>query len=320
MTIAALLALADRPDHSARAPNPDRRGIWLRSASLLALLLTSGPATAATESFTQRTGFDVTKSVAYGDGPRRTLDVYRPLAADGAPVVVFFYGGSWQSGRKAIYRFVAKALARRGFVTVVPDYRVYPEVSYPGFIEDSAHAVRWASDNAARFGGDPGKLFVMGHSAGAYNAAMLALDRRWLAAVGLDPNDDIAGLIGIAGPYDFLPLVDETLVTIFGGAERIETQPITHVAAGAPPALLLTGARDKTVDPGNATRLAARLEQTGGEATATTYPSVSHLTIVGTFAWPLRFLAPVLDDVDAFITATVSGGLPANASHARAMP
>ena len=285
--------------------------------SLLALLLGTASATAAVDGQVSRSGLEVTRSIAYGDGPRRTLDVYQPRDADGAPVVVFFYGGSWQSGRKESYRFVASALARRGFVTIVPDYRVYPEVRYPGFVEDGALAVRWARDNAARLGGDPGKLFVMGHSAGAYIAAMLALDGRWLHAVDLDATADIAGLIGIAGPYDFLPLRDETLKTIFGGANRRETQPIAYVSAGDPPAFLATGARDRTVDPGNATRLAARLEQAGGSATVATYPLIGHLTIIAAFALPLRFLAPVLNDVDAFIAATVSARSRTTAKPAR---
>ncbi len=251
--------------------------------------------------FVSGAGVEITRSIPYGDGARRTLDVYRPANVADAPVVVFFYGGSWQTGSKAFYKFVGTALARRGYLTIVPDYRLYPEVRYPEFLDDGAHAVRWARDNAARMGGDPKKLFVMGHSAGGYIAAMLALDRRWLGKVDLDPDRDLAGLIGVAGPYDFLPLRDETLKVIFGGSNLPETQPITHVAAGAPPALLLTGASDGVVDPGNATRLAARLRAAGGDATVGTYPRVGHLTIIAAFAGPLRFLAPALHDVDGFI-------------------
>ena len=186
---------------------------------MLATLLLTGCSPASPLNFLAWLhGVEITRSIAYGEGARRTLDVYRPSAAAAAPVVVFFYGGSWQSGHKEMYLFVAAALARRGYVIVVPDYRVYPEVRYPDFLDDGARAVRWAKDNAARFGGDPQKLFVMGHSAGAYIAAMLALDGRWLQKVDLAPDRDIAGLIGISGPYDFLPLSDGTLKTIFGGA------------------------------------------------------------------------------------------------------
>ena len=114
--------------------------------------------------------------LAYGEGPSRRLDVYAPPAAGGPrPVVVFFYGGSWQNGKREDYRFAGAALAAEGFVAMVPDYRKYPEVRFPGFVEDGASAVAWARREAARFGGDPSKLWVMGHSAGAHIAALLAL-------------------------------------------------------------------------------------------------------------------------------------------------
>ena len=247
---------------------------------------------------------EITRSIQYRQGSRGTLDVYRPRAAAPAPIVVFFYGGSWQGGTKTLYRFLGTALARRGYVAVVPDYRVYPEVRFPEFLQDGALAVRWSVDNAAWFGGDRSKLFLMGHSAGAYIAAMLAIDRRWLHSAGLDPTDDVSGLIGIAGPYDFLPLRDETLKIIFGGANQPATQPITHVSAGAPPALLLTGATDRVVDPGNAPRFAARLQACGNEATVVTYPRAGHFTIMAAFARPLHFLAPALRDTVAFIART----------------
>jgi len=247
----------------------------------------------------------ITRSVAYAGGRRQTLDVFRPTQATAAPVVVFFYGGGWRSGRKGLYRYVGKALARRGYVAVVPDYRIYPEVRYPAFIEDAALAVRWVKDNIVRFGGDPAKIFLKGHSAGAHIAAMLAIDARWLQAVGLSQQHDVAGLIGVAGPYDYLPLRDDILTTIFGGADRPETQPIAHVAPGAPPALLITGSDDKIVEPGNASRLAARLRGAGNAATVRIYRRVGHFLIIAAVAPVLRLLVPVLRDVDAFIVATL---------------
>jgi acetyl esterase/lipase len=256
--------------------------------------------------FARRFGIEVTRSIQYRQGSRGTLDVYRPRAAAPAPIVVFFYGGSWQRGAKSFYRFLGSALARRGYVAVVPDYRLYPEVRFPEFLQDGALAVRWSMDHAAWFGGDRSKVFLMGHSAGAYMAAMLAIDRRWLHGAGLDPGRDISGLIGIAGPYDFLPLRDETLKIVFGGANQPVTQPITHVTAGAPPALLLTGAADRVVDPGNASRLAARLQACGTDAAVVTYPRTGHLTIMAAFARPLHFLAPALRDTEAFIVRTAN--------------
>jgi len=247
----------------------------------------------------------LTRSVAYAERSRHRLDICRPAGAVAAPVVVFFYGGAWRSGNKELYRYVAKALARRGYVAVLPDYRVYPEARYPQFLEDGAQVVRWVKDNVGRYGGDPNKIFLKGHSAGAHIAAMLSIDGRWLAKVGLTPGRDIAGLIGIAGPYDYLPLRDETLKLIFGGADRPETQPIFHVAPGAPPALLMTGGRDRLVEPGNATRLAARLVEAGNTATVKTYRRVGHYAIIAALAPLLRFFVPVLRDVDTFIAQTL---------------
>jgi acetyl esterase/lipase len=250
-------------------------------------------------------GLEITESIAYAEKPRHRLDICRPAGAAGAPVVMFFYGGAWRSGNKGLYRYVGKALARRGYVAVVPDYRVYPEAYYPEFLEDAALAVRWVKDNVSRFGGDPDKIFLKGHSAGAHIAAMLALDGRWLGKVGLAPGRDITGLIGISGPYDYLPLRDETLAIIFGGADRLETQPITHVAAGAPPALLMTGSRDRLVEPGNSSRLAAKLCAAGNTATVRTYERVGHYFIIAALAPLLQRILPVLRDVDSFIAATL---------------
>ena len=246
-----------------------------------------------------------TASIAYAKGARHTLDVCRPKSAAAAPVVVFFYGGGWRSGGKRTYRYVAKALARRGYVTVLPDYRIYPQARYPDFLDDGAQAVRWVKDNAERFGGDPQKVFLMGHSAGAHIAAMLAIDATWLRKVELVPGRDISGLIGISGPYDFLPFKDETLKIIFVG-DRPETQPITHVTAGAPPALLLTGDKDDVVGAGNSIRFAERLRAAGNEATAVIYPRTGHYVIVAAIAPVIRRLVPVLRDTEAFIAKVLS--------------
>jgi acetyl esterase/lipase len=252
---------------------------------------------------------EVERDISFGADPRLKLDVYRPAKAQGAaPVVVFFYGGSWQWGDKSIYRFVGSAIARAGFVAVIPDYRVFPAVLYPDFLRDSALAVRWAKDNAARFSGDPSKLFLAGHSAGAYNAVSLATDRRWLAEAKLDPSRDIAGVIGIAGPYDFLPLTFENLKIIFGPEEaRPATQPINYVDGKEPPMLLVRPANDTVVDPGNSARLANRIEKSGGKATLKTYDRVGHLSIIGTFSPLLSFLAPAKDDLARFVREISSG-------------
>jgi acetyl esterase/lipase len=250
--------------------------------------------------------YEATIDIAYADGERHKLDVYRPRGAPAAPaagasVIVFFHGGSWQTGEKDTYRFLAATLASRGYVVVVPDYQLYPEVRFPDFLADGAKALRWTHDNIAAFGGDARRLFVMGHSAGAYNAAMLTLDGQWLKEVGLDPNRDLAGLIGVSGPYDFLPLRDPILSIIFGGNNRPATQPISYAEGRKPPALLLTGGADDTVDPGNSMRLAARLRQGGNDATDRIYPHFGHFSIMAAFAPVVAtFLSP-LDDLDTFV-------------------
>lgn len=248
-------------------------------------------------------GLTIARDRTYGDGPRAKLDVYAPqVRRPDRPVVVFFYGGGWETGAKADYAFAGAALARRGYVVLVPDYRVYPQVRWPAFLQDSAQAVRWARDHAAEYGGDPSRLVLMGHSAGAYNAAMLALDHRWLGAVGMNPDVDVRAVVGIAGPYDFLPLTSEVLKTIFGPEEgRPATQPIQYVTAAAPPMLLVAPVKDSAVDPENVTRLATRVRERGGRVETHRYPRINHALALGAVATALRWAAPVLDDTAAFI-------------------
>ena len=249
------------------------------------------------------------QDVAYASGSRRTLDVYKPAAARGAPVVVFVYGGGWDSGEKETYRFVGSSFAAQGFVTFIPDYRIYPDVRYPAFIDDAAAAVAWVKAHAAEYGGDPSRIAIVGHSAGAYIAAMLALDPSWLAAHGLDPVRDIKAVVGLSGPYDFLPLHSDELKTIFGPPDTlVKTQPITYVTGHAPPLLLATSRDDDTVDPGNTTRLAAKIKAAGGDVSTIVYPHLSHRLMIGAVAWPLRFLAPVFADTTAFLRRHLEGG------------
>ena len=282
------------------------RGIGRWSPAAL-LLLSGCSAVGTLNALEPRGGVTISQGLSYADGPRHGLDVYIPRASrrpGGAPVVVFFYGGNWDSGAKADYRFVGAALARRGYLAIVPDYRVYPQALYPAFLEDSARAVRWARDHAATYGGDPGALFVMGHSAGAYNAAMLALDPEWLAEVGMDPAKDLRGMIGLAGPYDFLPLTSERLKVIFGPEDqRARTQPIAYARAQAPPLLLAHDDGDKIVLPRNTIRLSARMREVGGRVEERHYRRLTHALMIGVVATPLRFLAPVFHDLTGFIDA-----------------
>ena len=242
----------------------------------------------------------VADGVRYGEGDRHTLDIYAPEGAGPFPVVVFLYGGGWDSGERGIYRFLGGALASHGLVVVIPDYRLYPAVRYPAFVQDNAAAIRWTRDTIAQYGGDPATLFVMGHSAGAYNAATLGLDPQWLQQVGM-ARRDLRGVIGVSGPYDFVPDTDE-LKDIFGPPEQWPaTMPINHVDGHEPPMLLLTGTADTTVRPGNTTRLAARIREKGGFVQERYYDGINHIEIIGAVGTPLRFLAPTLRDSLGFM-------------------
>ncbi|OGI64377.1 MAG: alpha/beta hydrolase [Candidatus Muproteobacteria bacterium RBG_16_60_9] len=238
-----------------------------------------------------RDGYARTTDLPYGPLARQQLDVYAPatpVEKAPRPVVIFFYGGGWESGDRTDYRFVAQALASQGIIAVVPDYRVYPQVRFPQFIADGAKVLRWVKNNVARFGGDPNHLFVMGHSAGAHIAAMLTLDQTFLRAVDMSPTT-LRGMIGLAGPYDFLPLRSETLRTIFGSVEeRWRSQPINFVDGSNPPMLLMTGSEDTTVSPGNTARLAAKIQAHGGSVTVKSIPGVTHAGVLLRLAAPFR--------------------------------
>jgi len=286
------------------------RSLAFAAAGLSALVLTlaaCSPLTLLNATVPAGTHAD-TLDVPYGPDPRQRLDIYRPVEpapAGGYPVVVFFYGGSWNRGERADYRFVGEALASRGIVAVLADYRLYPQVRYPGFLEDCARALAFTLDEAGHYGGDARRVFVAGHSAGAYNAAMLALDRRWLAARGHVP-EELAGWIGLAGPYDFLPIGNPEVKPVFNDPDYPPgSQPIQHAGAAAPRSFLAAARSDALVDPvRNTEGLAARLRQQGVPVSLKLYDHVNHLTLAGAFARPLRPLAPVLDDMAGFVLET----------------
>ena len=243
---------------------------------------------------------EVTNGVRFSDGRRGLLDVYAPKGAHDAPLVVFFYGGGWEDGKRSDYKFAAMALAKRGIVTIVPDYRLYPDVRFPDFLHDGARAVRWARRNALEFGADPALMFLVGHSAGAYIAAMLALDKTLLDAESLTR---VAGVVGLAGPYDFLPVRTDMLKRLFApaGGDLSSSQPITFARGDAAPMLLISGLNDVTVRPENSQRLATRIQALGGEAEARLYKRVDHMVVMGAFSPILRPLAPSLADTLGFI-------------------
>ena len=243
----------------------------------------------------------VAENQAYGVGPRRKLDVYAPeQGGERLPVVVFIYGGSWASGAKADYAFAGAALAAQGFLTIIPDYRLVPEVRFPGFIEDCAAAVRWVVDHAAEFGGDPSRIVITGHSAGAYNALMLALDATYLNEAGVAPSS-VRGVAGLAGPYDFLPFdVDATRNAFGQAADLRSTQPVNFARADAPPLLLLWGDADTTVGPRNLRSLEAAMRAADGAVETKIYAGVNHVDIMLALSRPLRGRAPKLEDLTTF--------------------
>ena len=236
--------------------------------------------------------------IPYAAGPRHAMDIYIPAAGPTpAPLVVFFYGGGWRSGSRSSYAFVGRALAACGMMVAIPDYRVWPEAGFPDFLKDASAAVTVAREEARRRGANPAKLFLMGHSAGAYIAAMLALDPEWLDRTS---RSALAGMVGLAGPYDFLPLRDPVLEQIFAPVGP-RTQPITFAANAVAPMLLLSGNDDSTVFPANSLRLAARVRGNGGRAETIFYPGIGHVGVLAALASPLHALAPVRDDVCGFL-------------------
>ncbi len=247
-------------------------------------------------------GFTVRSGIRYGPDVRHALDVYVPKQRSGPlPVVVFFYGGNWRGGERADYLFAADALTSRGYVAIVPDYRLFPDVRFPAFVEDGAKAVRWVLDNVADFGGDPDRLYLMGHSAGAHIAAMLTFDERYLAAVGV-PENRIRGTIALAGPYAFTPSRTASVAPIFAHlADENAARPIVFVDGDEAPMLLLHGEDDDTVFVFNTRDLSKAVRDAGGRARHIIYPDVGHLGILFALARPFRDIAPVLRDAAAFI-------------------
>ncbi len=245
---------------------------------------------------------NITRDIAYAAGPRQSLDVYSPNAGDGdAPVIVYIYGGAWASGSKEESAWIGASLARRGFVAVIPDYRIYPEGLWPLFLQDNAAAVAWTHRKIAQYGGDPNKIVLVGHSSGAFNVFSLAVDRRWLDAEGLDPKNDVKAVIGLSGPYSMMPLDGDREHAIFGEG-RDYTEPYAHIDGRSPPLLLLVGADDRAAGPSNSPEAAKRVREKGGEAEAILYPSVSHSDTRDAFGGlPIASNAPILGDILSFL-------------------
>jgi acetyl esterase/lipase len=266
-------------------------GAWLSACS--------GPQ--VLNSFTSTKDFDKASNLPYDEANGLRLDVYTPKQERNVPVVIFFHGGRWNSGNKDEYEFVAGALATKGYVTVIPNIRQYPMVKFPAFEEDGARVVKWARDNIRQFGGDPDKIFLMGHSSGAHTAAMIALNEQYLQAVG-GSRSWLRGMIGMAGPYDFLPITDPMLRDIFGPPERFElSQPVIYTDGRNPPLLLIHGEDDETVQVKNTRNLAASVSRAGGPVETLIYPKMSHQKLISSIGPYVRNQNDVLVNISVFI-------------------
>ena len=270
-------------------------------AALGTALLSACSPIAAINLLVPREGYDVRAGLAYGPDPRHKLDVYVTQGLNGpAPVLLFFYGGAWSSGDRSQYLAFGQSFASKGIVTVVADYRLYPQVKYPAFAQDAALALAWVHAHVREHGGDPARIFVSGHSAGAYNAVMLASEPKFIEAAG-GRLDWIRGVIGIAGPYDFLPLTDPDYIDMFHGANNQDAMPVNHVDGKRPPMLLATGSDDGTVLPRNSDRMAAKLKAHGNSAEVIKYPGVGHVGIILSLAPGFRGKTTLREDMLRFI-------------------
>lgn len=293
---------------------------WPLRLSWLALALLLGACSATVFGTLNATGNDdglaVRRGVVFDPAHDLKLDIYRPAEAHGVPVVVFFYGGAWQHGTRGQYAWVGRALARQGVVAVIADYRKYPQVHLDGFMHDAARAVAWVHRHAGDFGADPRQLYVMGHSAGAHIGALLSTDRHWLAAEGMQPRD-LRGFIGLAGPYDFLPLKRKLYIDLFGAsrAQQDRSQPVHFVDGDEPPMLLEQGQSDQTVWPSNAISLASALRAHDEPVTTEVYPGVGHAGLLLSLSSRFQAKAPALRDAMAFIDAQGGKRQPVATTH-----
>lgn len=242
---------------------------------------------------------------AYGHDRRQTLDVYLPRSGTSHPIVVFWYGGSWQQGRKGQYRFVGAALAERGFITVIPDYRLYPQVKFPALMEDGASAVAWASQHARELGGDESRIVLMGHSAGAHMASLLALDDQYLARAGVR-RESIVGLVGLSGPYALDPNTAALRAIFSEPSTPADWQPVRFVSGRAPPTLIIHGLNDRVVSVAQAEAFRDALLRAGVPVRADLYPQRGHADTIASFSALARARTPALAETLAFLEKVTS--------------
>ena len=245
----------------------------------------------------------VNQGLAYGDLPRQQFDIYRPAALDDdTPVVVFFYGGGWERGDRGDVRETGEALAASGMIVAVPDYRLYPDVAFPVFVKDVAQAVAHVWRSERRADGSARPVFIGGHSAGAFNAALVALDESYLSDADMPPGA-LAGAILLSGPYDYSGSLPPPFDEIFPPETRAASAAAEFVDSADPPILLLTGDADDDVDPVNTRSLADAIEAGGGDVSVVVYPGVrDHLA---TFRGLADAGSLVRRDIETFMDAAL---------------
>jgi acetyl esterase/lipase len=247
-----------------------------------------------------RTGYQVERDIVYGPHPRHRIDLYVPQEGDKregrAPTILFFYGGAFRAGRKSECRFVGQALTKAGMTVAVPDYRIYPEARFPNFLQDGA----MAAAKVLQLNFASGGLFLMGHSAGAYIAAMLGANESYLRACGVAPSS-IGGVIALSGRYHDSALQDAIAEAIFCGPARDETRPASFLGDDCPPYFLAVGARESRTVLASKTELAAHLRRTGNEVEEHIYAGLGHAGIVAALTPRQRTRAPVWKDIVRFI-------------------
>jgi acetyl esterase/lipase len=239
----------------------------------------------------------VANDVAFDTNGNR-LDIWaNPALSDSPrPVLVFFYGGGWAHGTRTEYSYAARPFVEAGYIVVLPDYRKVPEVRFPGFVQDSAAAVKWVQANISKYGGDPDRVSVAGHSAGAYNALMLALDEQWLG------DKPVQAAISMAGPADFYPFTTKRGKDAMGQwPDPAETQPISFVRKDAPPILLIHGSADIVVRIRNANSLLAKQKAAGGDIRLVALEGASHNDLVLALGTLFRGRRPVVADSVRFL-------------------
>lgn len=279
----------------------------LLAASLTAFLLNScTPArvVSAVNTSNPAWGLRVARDQAYGPDTRHKLDIYAPKPApdQARPLILFIHGGSWTGGDKSEHAFVGESLARAGYVTGVMNYRLAPQHRYPAYVQDAALALRWLRQHATEYGASPDNVFVVGHSAGGFNAVELVNNTRWLREVNV-PVSSLRGVIGIAGPYsyDFRQFPSRNAFPERGVPDDI--MPDRHVRPDAPPHLLLVAENDTVVYPQNALNMEAALKKAGVPVERRVLPRLNHITIIGAVARNLSFLGGTRAEIISFVEA-----------------